>query len=107
MKINEHPLKGWMPYKLVIEHNIPLVHWLYGSDTAFNRPFFENSISQCKSHKYNSSGFKCMSILEDMVEWSYTLPEILPITLIFHISRCGSTILSQLIGLNSKYIVLA
>lgn len=48
-----------------------------------------------------------MSILEDMVEWSYTFPEILPINLIFHISRCGSTILSQLIGLNSKYIVLA
>lgn len=107
MKTNEHPLKGWIPYKLIIDNETPLVHWLYISDTSFNHPFFGETIAQCKSHKYNSSEFKCVSSLESMLEWSYTLSEISPITFIFHISRCGSTLLSQLIGLNEKYTVLA
>ena len=106
MLTNSHPLKGWIPYKLIIEDKTPLVQWIYVSDTIFNHPFFEETIAACKSHTYNSSRYRCVSSLENMIEWSYSLQEIPPITFIFHVSRCGSTLLSQLIALNEKYTVL-
>jgi hypothetical protein len=41
-----------------------------------------------------------------MMEWAaaFTTP---PVTFIFHVSRCGSTLLSQLISLNQNYTVLS
>lgn len=107
MKTHEHSLKGWIPYKLIIENNTPLVQWLYISGISFDRPFFDETIIQCKQHPYNSSPFKCISSIENMIEWSETFSEMVSVTFIFHISRCGSTLLSQLIGLDSKYVVLA
>jgi hypothetical protein len=100
-------LEDWIPYKLIIEKEVPLVQWLYTGDCLFNDPFFEDSISQCKSHPFNSSSYKCISSLESIVEWASLLPPKNPTAFIFHISRCGSTLLSQLIGLDENYTVLA
>ncbi|HXU28548.1 MAG TPA: sulfotransferase family protein [Bacteroidia bacterium] len=103
----EHPLKGWIPYKLIIEDKVPLVYWLYTADYSFTDPFFEETIARCKSHKYNSSNYTCVSSIESMIEWADKLPNTAPVTFIFHISRCGSTLLSQLLGLNKKNTVLS
>lgn len=107
MQVEQHPLSGWVPYKLSIEKEIPLVHWLYVAEHPFTDPFFDDTIGQCRSHTYNSSRYKCVSSLASMIEWADSMPETLPVTFIFHISRCGSTLLAQLIGLNEKYTVLA
>ena len=105
--VSEHPLKGWIPYKLIFENNLPLVCWCYVSERRFEHPFFEETIARCKSHSYNSSSYKSVSTLETMIDWAETFNDTAPISFIFHISRCGSTLLSQLIGLNKKYTVLA
>lgn len=106
MQVTDHPLRHWIPYRFVFENGRPLVQWLYVADMPFNDPFFDESIGACRSHPYNSSRYKSISSLESMIEWSHW-PEELPVTFIFHVSRCGSTLLSQLTGLNEKYTVLS
>ncbi|MGZ4068219.1 MAG: sulfotransferase family protein, partial [Bacteroidia bacterium] len=73
----------------------------------FTEPFFEETIACCRSHPYNSAKFRSVSSLDSMIEWSGLLPEIHRPAFIFHVSRCGSTLVSQLIGLDEKYTVLS
>ncbi|MCW3085051.1 MAG: sulfotransferase family protein [Bacteroidetes bacterium] len=107
MQTDVDALAGWVPCKLIIEGGLPLVQWLYVSDVSFTDPFYDETLGKCKSLAYNSSGYRSYSSLESMVEWANTLPEIIPSAFIFHISRCGSTLLSQLIGLDKQYITLS
>ncbi len=102
-----HPLKNWIPYKVVLENDVILIHWLFVSDHFFSAPFFDETIGRCKSHPYNSTGYRSVSSPESMIEWARTFPERIPSAFIFHISRCGSTLLSQLIGSDKKYLVLS
>ena len=104
---NESPLKGWIPFRLSPDGDAPLVHWLYVDDTPFDLPFFDESIAQCRKHPYNSSRYRCVSGLESLLEWAKALPDVNPSAFIFHISRCGSTLLSQLIGLDPQYTTLS
>jgi len=42
-----------------------------------------------------------------MAEWSDDVNSLQPTAIIFHVSRCGSTLLSQLLALDEKHIVLS
>jgi len=107
MSLDTHSLGDWIPYKIIVEDNEPLVHWMNISGISFDKPFFSETIIQSKKYPCNSSKFKCVSSIENMIEWSEFYSEAVSVVFIFHISRCGSTLLSQLIGLDSKYVVLA
>src|ERR1043165_5642008 len=104
MQATEHPLHHWIPYRFTVENDRPLVQWLYVADIRFDDPFFDESIGVCRSHPYNSTKYKSISSAECMIEWANALEE-LPVAFIFHVSRCGSTLLSQLITLDQKYTV--
>lgn len=106
MQVADHPLRGWIPYRFLFEKDAPLVQWLYVGESVFDDPFFEESVAGCQSHTYNSSRFKCVSSLENMMEWAAAFATV-PVTFVFHVSRCGSTLLSQLISLNQNYTVLS
>lgn len=107
MSAGQHPLHNWIPYKLIITNGAPLIQWLYTEGQSFDEPFFDESISSCLSHPYNSSRYKCISSPESLIEWAETMPPVIPAAFIFHVSRCGSTLLSQLIGADEKYVTLS
>lgn len=103
MSIN--PLSGWVPYKLLRDGEQALCRWLNIADTPFSEPFFADTISKCGPH--NSRRFHVASSIDVLPEWAATLPAAKPAAFIFHISRCGSTLLSQLLGINPNNIVLS
>ncbi len=107
MQNDQDPLAGWVPFRLLINEPVPLVQWIYVYDQPFSHPFFDETVAHCRSHPYNSSRYKSVSSLESMLEWAELLPEITPDAFIFHVSRCGSTLLSQLIGLDTAYTTLS
>jgi len=107
MQSPEHPLQGWIPYQLYFDGATPLVRWLYAGNTRFDAPFFDESIAICRSHAFNSSRYKVVSSVESLIEWASTIPAITPAAIIFHVSRCGSTLLSQLIGLDPQFATLS
>ncbi|MFD2569037.1 sulfotransferase [Spirosoma soli] len=101
-----HPLRHWIPYKLIPDNPQPSLRWLYLGDQKFDSPFFDDTQRRCLSHPYNSNPIAVTSSLDGLVEMAQTVPSVAPSAFIFHVSRCGSTLLSQLLSLNERHIVL-
>lgn len=100
-------LLNWIPYKLSISDGSPHCHWLYTGGQSYTAPFFDETISGCMSLPENSTGFKSVSSVDVLSLWADELPAAGPSAFIFHVSRCGSTLIAQLLGLREQHIVLA
>jgi len=100
-------LKDWIPYKLKTEGETAYCQWLYLSDKLFAEPFFDQTISKCKSLKENSQLYRPVSAVSALTDWAPDLTTLNPSAIIFHVSRCGSTLLSQLLAQNADNIALS
>ena len=102
-----NPLLNWIPHKLLMENNQVLCKWLYISNKRFTEPFFEETISRSLSNSENSKRYKSVSDLETIIQVSEEIEFVQPSAFIFHVSRCGSTLLSQLLCMDESNIVLS
>lgn len=100
-------INKWYPVRLGKDFDNNLCRWIYFADTPFKDPFFEESWGRVMSHEFNSKAFKVWSSLNMIGQWSDKIESIPPKAIIFHASRCGSTLLAQLLGLNNQHISLA
>ncbi|RKR11348.1 hypothetical protein C8C83_3070 [Flavobacterium sp. 90] len=103
----DHPLSNWIPYKLVEKDNDVYFEWIYLGDLKYADPFFDETISKCRSHNYNSKRFKVVSSVDNLIDWSNELVSIELKSLVFHVSRCGSTMLSQSLASSSDNITIS
>ena len=107
-KETTNPIKGWIPLKLYPEDNNLLCRWMYVGGKAFTEPFFDESIAACRSlFPENWHVKRSMSTTDVMVEWAKETDTIEPTAFIFHISRCGSTLISQMLGVQPGNIILS
>jgi hypothetical protein len=104
--MNSHPLINWIPYKIVNAGGQIECHWLNTSRIPFTEPFFESTISKCRIAE-NRYPFNSISDLHVLKEWAAKMPPAEPAAFIFHISRCGSTLVSQLLATLAQHIVLS
>ncbi|PUU70534.1 sulfotransferase family protein [Flavobacterium sp. WLB] len=102
-----HPLSNWIPYKLIEKENNIYFEWIYVGDLKYAEPFFEETILKCRKHEYNSKSFKVISTPENVIEWSEEIDSVDLKSLVFHVSRCGSTMLSQSLATSSENIMVS
>jgi len=108
MKYNKQsPVAGWIPIKLYPEADDLLCQWLYAGEKDFTEPFFDETISACLSLPENSHLKKSMSSTGILADWVKECTVIEPTAFIFHISRCGSTLIAQMLGIQPSNIVLS
>ena len=100
-------LKNWIPYRLFLQEGDTLCRWLFVGKNDFTEPFFDETISACLKLQENSQTKKCISNADILSEWSQHFEIVPPTAFIFHVSRCGSTLATQLLGLNEANITLA
>lgn len=100
-------IANWIPIKLIEKENEVYFEWIYFSDIPFADPFFEETIAKCRSHSYNSKSFKLISTTENLIDWSKELDFVELKGLVFHVSRCGSTMLSQSLATSSENIMVS
>jgi hypothetical protein len=100
-------ITDWIPWKLMNHSTEPACSWLYTGNKNFTEPFFDDTISICRRMENNCKPFKPVSSLQLMAEWAIAADALSPTAIIFHISRCGSTLLSQLLGLDESNIALS
>jgi hypothetical protein len=107
MQIDACPSPHWIPVKLAEVHGEPVCHWLYVEDKRFTQPFFSDTIQACRSLPDNTGFRDHIASLSLLPEWSMDLDTTGPDLFIFHISRCGSTLASQLLSLDPENIVFS
>lgn len=100
-------ISNWIPVKLIENDNQIYFEWLYLADVPFIDPFFDETIAKCQSHSYNSKQFKFISTIQNSIDWSKELDFVELKGLVFHVSRCGSTMLSQSLATSSENIMVS
>ncbi|MBK6937499.1 MAG: sulfotransferase family protein [Chitinophagaceae bacterium] len=100
-------LKNWVPYRLEESSNEPLCRWIYLGDAPITEPFFSDTIAKCRQLSPNSKLHRSVGNTAILEEWAEQMEVIPPAAFIFHVSRCGSTLVSQLLGINAENIVLS
>ena len=98
-------LANWIPYKLSYDEGRPRCEWLYTGDEDFTEPFFDETITRFRQLNYRSR--KSISSIDILPHWSKDIESVPPSAFIFHVSRCGSTLASQLLALDRSNIVLS
>ena len=105
--LRDQPLRNWIPYQISVIEGRLLFRWLYVGARRFAEPFFEETIIRCKSDPVNSTGWHSTTTLDGLIQAAQESSSIPPTAFIFHVSRCGSTLLSQLLGLPERHITLS
>lgn len=95
------------PYQL-LRNDPALCLWIQNEQGNFSEPFFNETITRLRSARLNQQRYKSIAHINMLPEWAaQTGPVKKPAAIIFHVSRCGSTLFSQLLALQQQYMVLS
>ena len=97
-------LARWTPIRLDFSGPAPTVDWADLSAERFVEPFFDQTVARW------ASGPRARPLVRTGLEALVALdgePSLEPAGMIFHLSRCGSTLVSRLLGTLPGVVVLA
>lgn len=99
-------LDNWVPIRIDQRGPEPAVEWCYIGQRHFAEPFFEQTITACLWRPLNMLvRFQTpMSVLDELQREQ---PGMQPSGFIFHMSRCGSTLLAQMLAALDHTLVLS
>jgi len=100
-------LHNWIPYKLENQNDTWQVRWMDLAERHIAEPFFDETIMICLSRMRERSFYTPLSDPEFLVEASLNVKALAPTAFIFHVSRCGSTLLTQALSLDAGNVVYA
>ncbi|MXV17045.1 sulfotransferase [Hufsiella ginkgonis] len=99
-------IKNWYPVRILADDR-SACQWMDFGAMRFDDPFFDETILKAK-HSLNVHGpYRAAAGLSLLEEWAGLLDHVPPTAFIFHISRCGSTLLSQMLGMDPRNISLS
>lgn len=98
--------QGWIPIRVEWRPTGPEVDWCYLGERTFREPFFEHTISAHLRDPYYRTSRKRTS-LGELVELAHARPGLPLGGMIFHMSRCGSTLVSRVLAADPANLVLA
>ncbi len=96
----------WIPMRVYWHQARPMVDWGYLGERRFTDPFFEQTIGRCVRHPADLL-FRHQTPLEFLGELAERRPGLTPTGFIFHLSRCGSTLISQMLAAAPKHVVIS
>jgi hypothetical protein len=97
-------LARWTPVRLDVSGPAPTVYWADLSAERFVEPFFDQTVARW------ARGSSARPLVRTGLEALVALdgePSLEPAGMIFHLSRCGSTLVSRLLGTLPGVVVLA
>ncbi len=84
---------GWTPIGVYFDNQQPRVEWIYSGSRALTEPFFEQTVRDCLSLPFTVA-FRQESRLDALAQTEGLAPS----GFIFHSSRCGSTLVAQMLA---------
>ena len=107
--LDRWPSRGWSPARSVQTGGAPAFDWAWfgpGSPTA---PFYEDTVRRFASRPF-SQMFRTRTSLDVLVAGSGADPGLdgpAPSGFIHHMSRCGSTLVAQMLAADPRHVVLS
>ncbi|MFJ2686102.1 sulfotransferase family protein [Pseudomonas sp. NPDC087342] len=99
-------LEGWLPIRVWQQAGEWLVDWCWFGDTPLHQPFFREAVDDALRLPFNQA-FRRQTPLAVLNDWQVTSPGLAPSAFIFHASRCGSTLISQMLARLDDHIVIS
>ncbi|WP_224249882.1 sulfotransferase [Hyalangium gracile] len=100
------PSAEWIPIRLYPRDSRFFVDWCHLRGLRLTEPFFDETIERCLRHPF-SLLFRPQTPVESLLEPSGLEPSLRPRGFIFHLSRCGSTLVSQMLAALPRNVVLS
>lgn len=102
------PIANWIPYQMsYTSEDGWALKWLDLGEKTIKEPFFDETIQICRFRQRERSPLQSLSDPDFMVDTCKELHFRVPSAFIFHVSRCGSTLLSQAFSQSDENIVIA
>lgn len=99
-------LEGWLPIRVWQEAGQWQVDWCWFGDTRLHQPFFRDAVEDALRLPFNQA-FRRKTALSTLTDWQVCSPGLTPSAFIFHSSRCGSTLVSQMLARLDNHIVIS
>lgn len=100
------PPRPWLPVHLSMLGDQPVVDWAYFGSAPLTDPFFEGAMRRAASRPFNRV-FPYRMTLDDFVADGPLHRSLPPSGFIFHMSRCGSTLVAQMLAALADNIVIS
>jgi len=97
---------GWIPFRLFWQGGQPGVEWLYLGSRRLTEPFFEATVQIAVQTPFNSL-LRFRTPIEVLADWYRASPGLTPSGFLFHLSRCGSTLITQMLAALPQCVVLS
>jgi hypothetical protein len=97
---------GWLPIRTWLSAGQWRVDWCWFGEQRLSRPFFRDDVEQALRLPFNQA-LRRETGLDDLLAWQAISPGLAPSAFIFHASRCGSTLLAQMLAGLAPNIVLS
>jgi len=98
------PGRGWLPARVRRSGGALAIDWAYFGARRLSEPFFEDSVAAARS---DGAGPLVSTPLAELANWRDRPASLEPTGLIFHMSRCGSTLASQMLAASGANIVVS
>ncbi|MFO1414722.1 MAG: hypothetical protein U1F10_12615 [Burkholderiales bacterium] len=90
-------LEGWVPVAASVRDGHLVADLCLVGERPFTEPFFGDSVTACMRLPFNNA-FRREAEVATMAAWLAAHPPLPVAGFIFHMSRCGSTLLAQVLG---------
>ena len=98
------PQPCWIPERFVTDHaGDARCRWIDVAGLRFTDPFFDSTVRR----RRRDWPTERWSTVAELLDEAATVPAVNDVVFIFHVSRCGSTLMSQLFGLDERTLVLS
>ena len=101
----EDDFRGWAPFGIRREPEGTVVDWCYLGSQPLREPFFDQSVRRVRGDLESCKNrVTSLQTLERILTLS---PGLSPAGFIYHMSRCGSTLIAQMLAANGENLVLS
>ena len=100
--MSNRELCGWTPIRVYWQGDEPMVDWCLLGEERFTDPFFDQTIDRCLR-----SPFRMLFRHQTPIAALGGLAGVPPAGFVFHTSRCGSTLVSQMLASQREHVVIS
>ncbi|HZZ91161.1 MAG TPA: hypothetical protein VFE23_01290 [Usitatibacter sp.] len=101
-----HEFDGWLPVRVFWHGGAARVDWCWFGDRPLAEPFFRDSANLAMRHPFNQA-FRRETPIDALSRLREERPGMAPTAFLHHASRCGSTLVSQMLAATGEHVVVS